>query len=356
MIQKIVKLRLNKTQTEILENWLTYSMRIYNWGIRKIETHAQMKEYFSKMEFQNILAGHSKRLEMPSCIIQGLLIDAHSAWSRCFKKIGGKPKFKGARRPLKSMPHVSPVSPKNVLSDRIKLSVIGWLRFHKQELPEGKVKQVRIIKKASGWHLGLFIDAEPVKVECLGTEKVGIHPGISQHLTLSDGIIIQKRKRGKDLEKRLAQAQRGGNKKLVARLHEKIANRRKHDNHVLSRHIVKGYNHIIFGVMDYKKIAKKFGKGVAESAIYQLRQMIKYKAENAGITYEEVESLYHTATCNVCKQQTGPTGMKELKIKAWRCSNCNTLHDREKNAAINVLNKLSFKEEKKEKKPKKTTS
>lgn len=345
MIQQQIKLRLTKKQTELLEQWLLYSMRIYNWGIRKIKRHAELKEYFSKMEFQNILAGHSQRMEMPSCIIQGLLLDAHKAWSRCFKKIGGEPKFKGARRPLKSMPYVVPISPKNILTDRIKLMKIGWLRFHKQKLPEGKIKQLRIIKKASGWYLGLFIDAEPVKLNSVGTEKVGIHPGIAQHLTLSDGTVIQKPRHGKDLAKRLAQAQRGGNKKLVARIHERIANKRKYDNHLLSKQIVKGYNHIVFGVMDNKKIAKEFGKGVAESAMYQLRQMIKYKSDVAGITYDEVQSLYHSVTCNVCKQQTGPTGKKQLHIKEWTCSNCKTKHNREINAALNVLNKLEIKDE-----------
>lgn len=340
MLQQLVKLRLNKTQEKTLTNWLLYSMRIYNWGIRKIEREAQYKNYFSKMEFQNILTGHSRRMEMPSCIIQGLLIDAHNAWGRCFKKIGGKPKFKGVRRPLRSMPHVAPIRDQNVQADRIKLSIIGWLRFHKQDLPKGKVKQVRIIQKASGWYLGLFIDADPVKIESKGTAKVGIHPGFAQSLTFSDGIKIQKKNHGKDLKKRLAQAQRGGNKKLVARLHERIANRRKDDNHKLSRNIVQSYNHIVMGVFDNQKLAKDYGKYVAEACCYQLKTMIAYKAKIAGVEYEEVQSFYHSETCHVCKKLTGPSGKKEIKIMKWTCSSCGTRHDRELNAVMNVLNKL----------------
>lgn len=337
MIQHLVKLRLTKKQEEILDDWLLYSMRIYNWGIRKIEYHAQLKEYFSKMEFQNILAGHSKRLGMPSCIIQGLLIDAHNSWSRCFKKIAKKPKFKGVRRPLNSMPHVSPISPKNFTEDRIKLSVIGWLRFHKKYLPEGRVKQVRIIKKASGWYLGLFIDAKSQAVRVVDDKHVGVDPGYKTHLALSDGTnILLEDTYYQKLTARIKQAQRGGNKKLVARLHEKRANHRKHQDHILSKKLVSENEHIAFPKDNIKKISTKFGKSASKASHCRLRSMIEYKAGATDRTYVEVDSAYTTVECSICHARELATGEENLSVRKWTCS-CGAVHDRDTNAAQVIL-------------------
>ena len=98
-----IKLRLNKKQEATLNTWLWNLTGVWNWAIKKIEHNAQDKIYFSAFDFANLLADHGKKLEIPSHTIQGVLSQAHTAWSRCFKKIGGKPRLKGQRNKLNSI-------------------------------------------------------------------------------------------------------------------------------------------------------------------------------------------------------------------------------------------------------------
>jgi putative transposase len=219
MIIRKLKLKLTKPQEQTLETWLWNLTSVYNWAIRKIERDSKNKIYYSKFSFQGLLSGHSGRLEIPSHVLQGTLTQAHGSWNRCFKKIAKKPKLKSIRNRFSSIPFPDPIrSPKG---NRINILGLKNLKFHKQILPEGKIKCGRIIKRASGWYLCLWIDAVhtfPVKM----TDKVvGIDPGFSTLLTLSDGIKIENPRELRKGAERLAQAQRGKRKRLSARLQEK---------------------------------------------------------------------------------------------------------------------------------------
>lgn len=335
MIQTQLKLRLNSTQEKILLEWLMSLTRIWNWAIRKIELDAKDGIYYTKKQFQNLLAEHGKKLGIPSHTIQGMLCIAWDAWHRCFKKLAKKPRLKGVRNRLNSIPFPDPI--KSLEDNRIKMPGIGSLRFHKQDIPEGKIKCARIIHRASGWYLCLFIDAKPRVIIPKAAEVVGIDPGYKTSLTLSSGQKIEKEKYLKRVERRLAQSQRGKRKKLTARIQERIKNRRKDANHKLSRKLVEENKTIVFSKDSIQKLAKKNGKSVAEHGHYQLRQMLSYKCTASGRKYIEVDSKDSTRTCSKCLAKTGPTGRAGLSVRQWMCTECGALHDRDHNAAINTL-------------------
>jgi len=335
MIQYQIKLRLKTKQEEQLNDWLWSLTGVWNWAVRKIEQDAKDGIYYTGMGFQNLLAEHGKKIGIPSHTMQGILSQALTAWSRCFKKIGGKPKLKGNRRKLNSIPFPDPIRAAD--GNHIKLPGIGLLRFHKQDIPVGKIKCGRIIKRASGWYLCLFIDAErkPIERKAFGT--IGIDPGFNDLLTTSDGEKIPHPKELQQLEKRLGQAQRGINRKLVARLHERIKNKRKDRNHKLSLRLVQENTLIVFSKDNIKGIAKKFGKSVASSGHAELRNQIAYKSLIGGTRYAEVSSFNSTKTCSACGALSGPTGFSGLAVRNWVCTSCGTQHDRDCNAAINTL-------------------
>jgi len=335
MIQAQIKLRVKNRQELILNEWLLVLTRVWNWAIRKIELDAKDGIFYTKKEFQNLLANHSKKLDIISHTLQGMLCMAWDAWDRCFKTLGKKPRFKGLRNRLNSIPFPDPIKRPDGIY--FKVPGIGLMRFHKQEIPEGKIKCGRIVKRASGWYLCLFIDAEPNYIEKKGNGKVGIDPGFKTTLTLSNREQIQKPKRLNQLSIRLGQAQRGKDKKLTSRLQERIKNRRKDDNHKISRKLVEKYDTIVFSKDSIQKIAKKFGKSVAESGHYQLRSMLNYKCRAGDRTYIEVDSKGSTMTCSTCLSKTGPTGVAGLSVRQWECSGCGSHHDRDVNAAINTL-------------------
>jgi len=335
MIQYQLKLRMCKAQEQQCEQFLYHLSSVWNWAVRKIELSAKDHIYFSKMEFQNLLANHSERIGIPSHTLQGVICTVHDAWKRCFKKIGGKPRLKGMRNRMTSIPFPDPIkAPKG---NRITLPALGSIRFHKMELPEGKIKCGRVVKRASGWYLCLFIDAEPKAIERVAFGKIGIDSGFSNLLTTSDGEIIEHPRELEASAERLAQAQRGHNKQLAARIQERIANRKRDRNHKLSHRLVSENIFIAFTKDNIKGMAKRFGKSVASSAHYQLRQMLSYKMPKSGGTYVEPESKFSTKTCSECGSQSGPTGFAGLSVRQWVCRDCGASHDRDVNAAINTL-------------------
>jgi putative transposase len=214
---------------------------------------------------------------------------------------------------------------------------LGKVRFHKQEIPEGKIKCGRMVQRASGWYLCLFIDAQPKAIERTSQGQIGIDPGFKSLLTTSEGERIEHPRELEAGALRLAQAQRGKDKDLTARLLERLANRRKDRNHKLSRRLVAENTLIAFSADNHKGVAHKFGKSVSSSSHYQLRKMISYKSPTSGTKYIEVDCKFSTKTCSDCGCLCGPTGWAGLSVRQWRCSECGTLHDRDTNAARNTL-------------------
>jgi len=109
MVQYQVKLRMTKAQQAECDRWLYHLASVWNWAVRKIELNAKDKIYFSKIEFRNLLANHAAKLGIPSHVLQGILCTAYDAWQRCFQKRGGKPRLKGVRNKLNSIPFPDPI-------------------------------------------------------------------------------------------------------------------------------------------------------------------------------------------------------------------------------------------------------
>jgi putative transposase len=213
--------------------------------------------------------------------------------------------------------------------------------FTSRNYPRGKIKCGRIIRRASGWYLCLFVAADREPIERKEHGKVGIDPGFKDLLTIAaiDGRY-EKVAHPRELEAaehRLAQAQRGHNKTLAARLYEKRVNQVKDRNHKLSLRLVQENGVIRFSKDNIKGIARKFGKSVSSSSHYQLRRMLAYKSRSGGAQYDEPDSKFSTMTCSDCGARTGPTGWDGLAVRQWRCSDCGSLHDRDVNAARNTL-------------------
>ena len=334
MVQYQLKLRTTKEQEDTCERWLFHLSSVHNWAIRKIELNAKNRIYFKSYEFQNLLSNHGKKLDIPSHTINGILVNVYEAWKRCFSKKGGKPKFKGKHNKLVSIPFPDPLNPSK--NNRIGIPGLGKVKFYKQELPKGKIKCGRIIKKASGWYLCLFIDAEPKGVQRTGFGEVGIDPGFKNLLTTSEGEVFE---HPRELEKsadRLAQSQRGHDKKLASRIQERIANQRKDRNHKISRQLVSENVLIAWSKDNTKGMAKKFGKSVTSSGHAQLRGMLAYKSPKSGTQFIEVASKNSTRTCSECGCLSGPTGFAGLSVRRWSCP-CGAEHDRDVNAARNTL-------------------
>ena len=104
MMRRQLKLRRNTTQEQTMHDWLWHLTGVWNWAVRKIEADAKDGIYYSQQAFHNLLADHGKKLGIPSHTLQGILDTAYIAWQRCSKKLAKKPRLKGQRNKLTSIP------------------------------------------------------------------------------------------------------------------------------------------------------------------------------------------------------------------------------------------------------------
>jgi len=139
-------------------------------------------------------------------------------------------------------------------------------------------------------------------------------------------------------QRKLALAQKDRKRKAVKAIHAKIANSRKDTYHKISTEIVKTYKDVFVGDVSCKKLIKtKMAKSVNDAGWAMLRTFLKYKAIRRSGTYTEVSEYLTSQTCSYCLTVGGPKGLEGLGIREWVCGNCNRSHDRDINAAMNIL-------------------
>jgi len=183
-----------------------------------------------------------------------------------------------------------------------------------------------------------------VEVECATSapiSRVGIDLGLKDLATLSNGEKIASPRFYRVSEEKLAKAQRARKTpKRVRNIHAKIANRRKDFLHKASVNIAKQFGLIVIGDVSPKKIAKtRLAKSSLDAGWSNFKRMLAYKAIRHGGSTLEVSERYTSQTCSCCGAipASSPKGMGALGIREWACSDCGAVHDRDVNAARNIL-------------------
>ncbi|MDY7219160.1 transposase [Denitrificimonas sp. JX-1] len=188
------------------------------------------------------------------------------------------------------------------------------------------------------WYFNVVVDVEvePIK----GQDRIGIDLGLTDTVTCSDGTKLEAGRFYRGLEEKLAIAQRARNKTQVKTIHAKIANRRKDALHKFSRKLVNRCGEIYVGNVSSLKLVKTtMAKSVLDAGWGQLKTMLDYKCAHAGIVFKEVDEAYTTQTCSSCGSlpESRPKGIAGLGIREWTCNGCGVTHDRDINAARNIL-------------------
>ena len=205
-------------------------------------------------------------------------------------------------------------------------------------LKDYALRQGNFCEDARGrWYLNVTVDVKKPAAS-LGTSAVGIDLGLKDFACTSDGAKVAAQKIYRGAQYDLAVAQRSRNKERVRAIHAKIANRRKDFLHKLSTDLVKTHGAIFVGNVNAAKLAKtKMAKSVLDAGWSSFRTMLKYKCDHAAVWFEEVNERYSSQDCGVCHARTGPKGLSGLAVREWTCSVCQTVHDRDTNAAKIIL-------------------
>lgn len=340
MIARHLKLKTNHRTREQLDKTLWHLTGCYNWAIKTIARRKDGGLPYSEFDIFNLLAGHCKKTGVSSAALQGAAHQAFVSWQRCWELGAGRPRLKGRRNRLNSLCFRGGVK-LNQSENTIKIPGLPRMRYHSFTggLPAGKIcAQVTVIKKPSGWYaVVLFAEASHEQVVLASTTQIGIDTGFKNLITTSQGQVFDHPRELEASAKQLARVQRGGGRHKTARLQEKIACQRKDRNHKISHDLVRDNKEIFITNDNLRGQARKFGKSIASSGLGQLRNFIIYKGSSCGRKVELVDSKFTTQTCSACESRTGPAGWSGLNIRSWVCAACGAAHDRDVNAAINVL-------------------
>jgi len=213
-----------------------------------------------------------------------------------------------------------------------------WLS---RELPAGaKISAGSFNQDARGnWYINVPVQV-PMADKPAGTKAIGIDLGLKDLAVTSDGEKVEAQRFYRDLEPALAVAQRAGKTKRVKAIHAKVANRRKDHLHKLSTRLVQENAAIFVGDVNSAALAKTtMAKSVLDAGWSMFRQQLAYKAIRQRVLLQEVNESWTTQTCSTCGAlpPERPKGIAGLGIREWTCSACGSVHDRDVNAARNIL-------------------
>ena len=213
--------------------------------------------------------------------------------------------------------------------------------FNSRALPEGKIKDGTSFSRDSrgNWFLNIVLEVADVAQRPMNS-GVGIDLGLKSFAALSTGETIDNPRHFRALEEKLGKAQRAKKKRQAASIHARIANARRDFLHKLSHRLVHEFDYIAVGNVSASKLAKtRMAKSVCDASWSHFRSMLAYKALRHGAWFEEVNESYSSQVCSSCGAlpDSRPRGIADLGIRQWVCSGCGVSHDRDTNAALNIL-------------------
>ncbi|MGB3205850.1 MAG: RNA-guided endonuclease TnpB family protein [Crinalium sp.] len=293
--------------------------------------------------------------EVSSIPLQQSLRDLDQAYQSFFNSCKGERKGKKVRPP-KFKKRKSKQSAKftnngfKINQHTVYLPKIGDLDIvWSRPLPSEPSSLTLIKDSADRYFLSFVVEIIPSKLPDNG-KSIGIDLGIIDFATFSNGEKVKspkplkkKLKNLKRLQRQLSQKNKGSNRrevarKKVARLHAKISDTRKDFLHKLSTKVIRENQTIALEDLNVSGMVKnrKLSRAISDLGWRSFRTMLEAKAEKYGRDLQVISRWEATSQkCSCCGEKGGK---KELKIREWTCLFCNTTHDRDINASLNILN------------------
>lgn len=202
------------------------------------------------------------------------------------------------------------------------------------------VKSGAFVEDALGrWYVCLAVEVE-ITPSC-GAGQIGIDLGLSRLATGSDGRVIKAPKYFQRYAPKLAAAQRAGKKKRAAAIHARIKNCRRDFIHKATTRLIQENQLIVIGNITTANLSRRgLVKSAMDAGWSMFRSQLAYKtASRRQAAYVIIDESFTTQTCSSCGviPDSSPKGMGALGMRAWKCSSCGDIHDRDVNAAKNIL-------------------
>ena len=354
LIVKSYRLRAypNGAQRRLLDCWFGATRWLWNTALAiRSEAHRTSGLSLTGIDLSRWLtqwkrtAGHEWLAEVPATAFTQCLRDQDRAFSRFFARRGRYPRFKakGGRQSLRFQ-KVGTLWRSGVLQ----LPKLGVLKLA-EELPEvARPAMVTLSRDARGAYYVSFCAELPCPSLPGTGDLVGVDLGLTYLAILSTGEKIsnprhyQRRLRYLRQQQRcLARRQKGSHRRekqrvRVARAHARVREARQYALHALTTRLVREFSVIAIEDLNVRGLARGRGaRAIQDAAFGELRRQLKYKSEWYDRLLLEVDRWYASSKhCSVCRFR-----LEELRLdqRQWRCPKCGTCHDRDINAAENLL-------------------
>lgn len=365
-MEKCYKFRIypNATQESLIQRTFGCCRFVYNrfLGMR-IETYKESGETIGYVACSALLTQMKNEFqwlrEVDSIALQEVLRNLDFAYKNFFRRVKkgekpGFPRFKSKRDSRKS--YKTKKHQKDnciaVLDTHIKLPKLGLVRGAVSKQVLGRILSATVSQNPSGKYFVSVCctDVEIAQYKSTGA-VIGLDLGLKDFAVTSDGQTFENHKHLRKSEKRLARLQRQISRKKkgsanrdkarikIAKLHEKIGNQRNDTLHNLTTRLVKDYDLIAIETLKPKNMVKNhhLAKSISDAAWGEFVRQLEYKAIWQHKALVKIDPFYPSSqTCSSCGAKNPKT--KDLSVREWVCSGCGMAHDRDMNAAKNILN------------------
>ena len=311
-----------------------------------------------------------------SCVpLQQTLRHLQAAFSNFFRQTGDYPTFKrkshgGSAEFTRSAFRWDAERRELTLAKTREPLPIRWSRTIPRK---AEPSTVTVSLDAAGrWHVSILVE-ERIDTLPENNRAVGIDLGVKDFAVTSDGETVGNPRHYRRLAKRLEREQRELSRKIkgsnnhrkaalkVARTHARIADMRRDFLHKLSTRLIRENQTVVIEDLAVGDMTKRcqpkpdpnnpghwlpngqsaktgLNRSIMDAGWSEFRRMLEYKAEWYGRQLIIIDRYYpSTQTCSHCGAKTGPKGRDNLDVRAWTCPACDTRHDRDRNAAENIL-------------------
>ena len=351
IISHKIRIYPNKEQEVFLKKSCGVARFAYNWGLAEWQNQYKNGEKPNYLKLKKQFNG-IKRADFPftcevsKCCTETAFANLGKAYKNFFTKRTKYPKFK-----KKGMHNSFGLDNLkfHIEGNHIKLTKMKPMRMAEEFRFEGKIMSGTVFRVADKWYISIAVDVQKDMTLPKTGKYVGVDLGVKDIAITSDGYkfanprwINKSEKKLKRLNRELARRQRASKRRertrlLLARQFDRVANQRKDWLHKITTFLVRNYDVISLEDLNVRGMVKNhnLAKAITNVALGEFNRQIEYKAQMYRKQIYRADRFFPSSkTCSVCGciQDKMP-----LNVREWTCPECRAHHDRDINAATNLL-------------------